>query len=87
MWPAPRPEKKERDRKRDRQTKLGSAGLEGFVDWKGILANESVEEEEMFMLVAGFAARMRKRVVDSEDESTPIYDGKHPKRYSLDEEA
>ena len=57
------------------------------MDWKGILASESVEEEEMFMLVAGFAARMRKRVVDSEDESTAIYDGKRPKRYSLYEEA
>ena len=76
MLPAPRPEKKERDRKRDRQTKVGSAELEGFVDWKGILSSESVEEEEMFMLVAGFAARMRKRDVDSEDESTPYMMGR-----------
>ena len=39
------------------------------------------------MLTAGFAARMRKRVMDSEDESTPIFDRKSPKRSSPDEEA
>ena len=56
--PAPRPENKERDRKRARQTKVAGAGLEGFVDRTGILANAFAEEEKMFMLVAGFAARM-----------------------------
>ena len=45
------------------------------MDWTGILANEFVEEEKMFMLVAGFAARMRKRVADSKDESTPFLMG------------
>ena len=30
---------------------------------------------------------MRKQVMDSEDESTPIFDGKSPRRSSPDEEA
>ena len=37
---APWPEKKERDRKRARQTKVVGVGFEGFVDWVGILASE-----------------------------------------------
>ena len=57
------------------------------MDWTGILDSESAEEEEMFMLITGFAARIRKLVADSEDESTPIFDGKHPRRSSPDEEA
>ena len=57
--PALWPKKKEQDRKRARQTKVAGAELEGFVDWTGILASESTEEEEMSMLTAGFAARMR----------------------------
>ena len=85
-WPAPRLENKERDRKRTRQTKVADDGLEGFVDWVGVLANEFVEEEEMSMLTVGFAAWMRKWVSDLEDEPTPIPDGKSPKRSSPDEE-
>ena len=57
------------------------------MDWTGILANECIEEEKMSMLVVGFVARMRKRVADLEDESTPTYDGKLPRRSSPDEEA
>ena len=53
----------------------------------GILANESVEEVEMSMLAAGFAAWMRKWDVDSKDKSTPIYDGKRPRRSLPHEEA
>ena len=56
------------------------------MDWAGILANESVEEEEMSMLAAGFAALMRKWDADLEDEPTLIPDGKRPKRSSPDEE-
>ena len=41
---------------RARQTKVDSAGLEGFVDWTGILASESTENEEMSMLASGFAS-------------------------------
>ena len=76
-----------RDRKRAKQTKVADAGLEGFVDWTRILASEPAEEEEMFMLAAGFIARMQKWVANLEDESTPISDGKRPKWSSLDEEA
>ena len=43
---------------------------------RGILASES-----------GFSTRIRKRVADLEDESTPISDGKRPRRSSPDEEA
>ena len=56
------------------------------MDWTDILASEFTEENEMSMLTAKFGARMRKRVVDSDDESTPIYDGKHPRLSSLDED-
>ena len=83
--PAPRLEKKERDRKRTQQTKVADDGLEGFVDWVGVLANESVEEEEISMLVVGFSAWIRKWVSDLEDEPTPVLDGKRPKRSSPDE--
>ena len=39
------------------------------------------------MLASGFAARMRKRIVDLEDESAPTSDGKCPRRSSSDLEA
>ena len=84
--PTPRPEKKGRDMKRARQINVAVAGLEGFMDWAGILANESVEEEEMSMLAIGFAARMQKLDADLEDEPTLIPDRKRPKRSSPDEE-
>ena len=51
------------------------------MDWEGegggggggwVLVSESIEEEEMSMLTAGFTARMRKRVVDSKCESVLI---------------
>ena len=56
----PRPaswlEKKERKRKRTRLAKVASAGLEGFVDWAGVLASEFAEEDEISMLAVRFAA-------------------------------
>ena len=55
--PAPWLEKKKGDRKRARHSGLG---LEGFVDWAGIIANEPAEEEEMSRLAARFVARVRK---------------------------
>ena len=51
---------KEQDRKRARQTKVVGAELEGFVDWVGILVNESAEEEEMSMLAVGFIAHTKE---------------------------
>ena len=57
------------------------------MDWAGIIACEPAEEEEMSMLAVGFSTRMRKRVGDSKDESTPISYGKRLKRSSPDEEA
>ena len=49
---------------------MASTGLEGFVDWVGVLANESIEEDKMSMLAAKFVAWMRKWDVDLEDEPT-----------------
>ena len=83
LRPAPRPEKNEQDRKRVWKTKVVGTELEDFMDWTGILVNEPVEEEEVPMLVVGFAAHMRKWVADSEDESTPISDGKCPPPYPM----
>ena len=86
-WPALRLENKERDRKRAWKTKVAGAGLEGFVDWMGILASEPDEEEEMSMLAVGFATWMHKWVADLKDESTPISNGKCLRRSSPDKEA
>ena len=57
------------------------------MDWAGIIANETTEEEEMFSLTTRFVAHMSKRAVGSEGETTPRYDGKWSKQSSLDEEA
>ena len=57
------------------------------MDLEGILASESVEEEKMSMLAAEFAARMRKRDAELEDDPSPIPDRKRPKLSSLSEEA
>ena len=57
------------------------------MDWTGVLGSKSTEEEKMPMLAAGFGARMRKRIADSEDESAPTFDGRRPRRSSPDEEA
>ena len=56
------------------------------MDRAGILSSDSVEEGDMSMLVVGFAAQMRKRVMNLEDEPTPISNGKHPERSLPDEE-
>ena len=56
-----------------RQTKTIGAGLEDFVDWMGVVDNEPVEEEEMFSLAVGFAARMRKWFSILEGEATSIF--------------
>ena len=50
------------------------------MDWAGVLASESTEEDEMSMLAVGFATQIRKRDADLEDELTPIPNGKRPKR-------
>ena len=56
-----------------RQTKTIGAGLEDFIDWMGVVDNELVEEEEMFSLAVGFAARMRKWFATLEGEATSIF--------------
>ena len=57
------------------------------MDWSGVLASESAEKKEMYMLTTGFVVQMQKRITDSEDKSAPTYDGKRLRRYSPDEEA
>ena len=57
------------------------------MDWTSIIAGEPAEEDEMSRLAVGFATRMSKRAVGSKGEITSISDGKHPKRYSPNEEA
>ena len=83
---SPQPGNKEQERKSTRQTKVVGARLEGFVDWVGVLASESAEEDEMSMLVAKFARQMRKRDTNLEDEATSIPDKKRPKPSSPDVE-
>ena len=80
--PAP-PLAKKRKELRARQTKTSDTGLEDFVHWTNVVANEPTEEEEMFSL----AAQMRKRAASSEGETTSISGGKRPRRPSSDEEA
>ena len=41
----------------------------------------------MSRLAIGFAAQIYKQAASSDGESTPIFDGKHSKRSSPDEEA
>ena len=57
------------------------------MDLVGVLASESSEKEKMSTLFAGFAARMGKRIIDTEDESTPTYVGKRPRRSSPNEKS
>ena len=47
-------------------------GLEGFLDSTDPTVSESVEENEaeMSSLAAGFAAQMRKRASNAQDETT-----------------
>ena len=57
------------------------------MDWLGVIASESIKEEEMSILAAEFTARIRKRIVNSKDELAPTSDGKRPRQSSSDEEA
>ena len=62
------------------------------MDWLDPLDGDPAEEreEDMSSLAAGFAARMHKRAVSAQRETTPdsiIYGKKHPKQSSPDEEA
>ena len=77
--------KKKENRTRTRQTKAADAGLEDFVDWMGIIANEPTEEEEMSSFVVGFVVWMRKRAAGSKGETTPRSGGKRSSRSSPDE--
>ena len=43
-------------KKRARQEKAASTGLEDFLDWTGVADIDLVKEEEMFSLAVGFAA-------------------------------
>ena len=57
------------------------------MDWDGIIASEPVKEEEMSRLATGFTTQLLKWAMGSEGRSTPIFDGKRPKRSSPNEEA
>ena len=52
------------------QTKTADIGLEGFVDWKGVVDGEPAEEEEMFSLATRFATRMHKQSATLEGEAS-----------------
>ena len=82
---APRPVKKRE--MRARQTKATGAELEDVLDWTEVVDIESVEEEDMLSLAAGFAGRRRKRSVTLEGVDTSSYGEKRPRRSPLDEEA
>ena len=70
-----------------RQTRTTDVGLEGFVDWKGVVDSKPAEEEEMFSIATGFAAWMRKWSATLEGESTSSSGEKRPKRSPSDEGA
>ena len=53
----------------------------------GVVASQPAEEEEMYILVVGFIARMRKRAAGSKGEAASNPGGKRPRRSSPDEEA
>ena len=52
------------------QTKAADTGLEDFLDWTEVADIELIEEEEIFSLTVGFAARKRKRSVTLEGADT-----------------
>ena len=54
QWPVPRLAKKKENKTRARNTKAVGAGLEDFMDWTGIIANEPVKKEEMSSLAPSF---------------------------------
>ena len=66
-----------RREKRAWQTKTVGLRLEGFVDWMGVDNGEPAEEEEMFHLATGFAARMRKWSATLEGEATSSFGEKN----------
>ena len=70
-----------------RKTKTTGAGLEGFIDWAGVVNSEPAEEEEMFSLAVGFTTRMRKRPATLEGEATSSSGGKRPRLSPSDEGA
>ena len=62
------------------------------MDWVNPIFSEPTKEREgdMSNLAARFSARMRKRAVSTQGETTLSFEassGKHLKRYGLDEEA
>ena len=57
------------------------------MDLAGILASDSTKKENMSTFFPGFAARMGKRIADTEDEFVPTYVGKRLRRSSPNEEA
>ena len=58
----PTPQAAKKKKRKTRQDKVASTGLEGFVDWKNPTFSKSVEEKEV---EAGFAARMLKRAASA----------------------
>ena len=70
---------------RPRQTKTAGAGLEGFVEWMGVVDGEPTDEEEIFSLVAEFAAWMRKQPVTLKGKATSSSREKKPWRSPSDE--
>ena len=78
--------------KQVRQIKVVGAGLNGFVDLVDPISSELAEEREddMSSLATRFSARMCKRAMSAQGETTPsskASGGKRPKRYGPNDEA
>ena len=80
LWPA------KKRKTKARQTKATGARLEDFLDWTGVPDIEPVKEEEMFILVIGFATRKRKQSVTLEGANTSTSGERRPRRPPSDEE-
>ena len=86
--PRPAPQQAEKMKEtRARQTKTISTGLEGFIDWIGVVDSEPTKEEEMSSLAAGFVVQMHKWAMGLEGEATSSFGGKWSKQCLLYEGA
>ena len=64
-------------KKKTGHNKAIGIGLEGFVDWTHATISKSAEEREaeMSSLAIGFAAGMRKQAPNTQEKTTPGFEG------------